>query len=124
MQGRTNKMINIVLVCIYVLCGSFGMVLIRKGGLQCKFHINSEKIDITINWVLLIGVILYVISFLLWIYILQIFPLTYVSPIVYGVVYIMISILSAIFLKEIISIRMIIASFLIIGGVILGSIKV
>ena len=123
MQKEKNKMISFLVLVAYIICGSFGMVLIRKGGFQTTIAFLDGKFTVSITPVFLFGLLLYVISFLLWIYILQLFPLTYISPIVYGIVYTLVCILSSIFLKEVVSLRVILGTAMVVGGVILASIK-
>ena len=84
MLGRTKKMLKIIIVLMYILTSSLGMILIKKGGTGVKASITDGRLDVSITGVFVIGLALYVISFLLWIYVLQLFTLTYISPVVYG----------------------------------------
>lgn len=117
-------MLKILVIILYILCSSFGMILIRKGGLDSTFKISTTKIDLNFSWLFFLGMALYFVSFVFWLYILQLFPLTFISPVAYGVVYIVIAVLSALILKENISPKMIVASILIVTGVFIASIKV
>ena len=71
----------------------------------------------------LLGIVFYLLSFILWMFILQLFNLTYISPVAYGITYIFIMIFSFIFLNERISKEQIIGVFLIIIGILIASIK-
>lgn len=121
MLKGTRKMLNYLLVLLYVLAGSLGMVLIKKGGTGSGIKFGNMKIDVSISAVFLIGIILYLCSFLLWIYILQVFSLTYISPVSYGLVFISTAIFSHIILSDTISKEQIIGAVLIIAGIIFAS---
>ena len=122
MQKEKNRLISYLLVAIYVISGSLGMVLIKKGGLSCNFGVNDKGFSIKFSWVFLIGLLAYVISFLLWIYILQVFTITYISPVVYGMVFISVAILSYYILGAQITKQQIIGATFIVAGILIASI--
>lgn len=98
------------------------MVLIKKGGSSSKFVINKSDLGIQISWIFILGIMLYILSFLLWIYILQQFQLTYISPVAYGLSFIFIALFSYLILKSPISKIQIVSALLIISGIALGTI--
>lgn len=112
---------GIILTLIYAVIGSLGMVLIRMGGINSNFIFFQGNINISVSNILLIGFMLYFISFFLWIIILQKFNLTYISPISYGITFIATSIFSNILLHETIYGKQYIGVILIIIGVIIIS---
>lgn len=114
---------NIILVFIYSIISSYGMVLIRVGGLKSKFEIYNNNINVGINISLLIGAVLYLVSFFLWMIILQKFKLTYISPIVYGLTFICTSIFSYYLLGEVIHGVQYLGVIFIILGVIITSLS-
>lgn len=112
---------GIVLTFIYAIIGSLGMVLIRLGGLKSNVTFVQGNINLNISTIFIIGFLLYCISFLLWLIILQKFNLTYISPIAYGITFITTSIFSYFLLGEIISGIQYFGVILIILGVIIIS---
>lgn len=93
LKGK-DKMIPYILLIIYVLFSSLGMVLIKKGGNNSLVKFTSKNFEISITWLVVLGLLMYLISFILWIVVLQLFPLTYISPIAYGLVFISIAVFS------------------------------
>lgn len=118
LKGK-NKMMPYFLLIIYVLFSSLGMVLTKKGGGDSVIRINSKQFDVSISWLVFIGLLMYVISFVLWIFIIQRFPLTYISPISYGLVFISIAIFSYYILGVKITKEQFFGSLLIITGIII-----
>ena len=107
-----------VIFSIYILLTSLGMVLIKYGGGFTSFELNKSNIDIHINYLFIIGFLLYIFSFLLWIYILQKFKITFISPIAYGLTFIALILFSYLIIGDTINFRQIIGTVIIIGGVI------
>jgi drug/metabolite transporter (DMT)-like permease len=102
------------------------MVLIKLGGKDSLLNANRAFLNIQINYIFLLGIFLYILSFVLWIYILQKFQVSFISPIAYGLTFVAIAVFSNMFLKEVLSVPQFIGAGLIIGGVfvsLLGSTK-
>ena len=112
-----------ILFVIYVVSSALGMVLIKLGGYNAEFKMTINNIFVQINYQFIAGLLLYMISFPIWIIILQKFQLTYISPIAYGVVFILVTVLSAYVLHETITIRNGVGFILIILGVLISSIR-
>ncbi|MBQ3799980.1 MAG: hypothetical protein II837_06755 [Treponema sp.] len=123
MKRGNKKMASYLILIFYILCTAFGMVLIRKGGIQSSAGISEGRITLNIEPAFLIGLVLYAVSFLLWLYILQLFPLTYISPVAYGLVYVLVCLLSSLLLGEAVPPRAICGGVMIIAGIILAGIR-
>lgn len=122
LKGK-DKMIPYILLIIYVLFSSLGMVLIKKGGSNSLVDFTSKKLEISITWVVLLGLLMYLISFIIWIVVLQLFPLTYISPIAYGLVFISIAVFSYYILGIKLTKAQLIGAAFIIVGIFIGSSK-
>ena len=116
-------MIAWVLLIIYVLASAIGMVFIKKGGAGTSFILGKDKVQIQVSWIILCGIVFYLASFLLWMFILQLFNLTYISPVAYGITYIFIMIFSYLFLNETIRREQLIGVVFIVLGIFIASYK-
>lgn len=123
MPKGKNNMLPYFLLIIYVLLSSLGMILVKKGGRNTTIGFDNKKLELSITWFVVIGLIMYILSFILWIVILQLFPLSYISPIAYGLVFISISIFSYYILGIKITKEQLVGGVFIIIGIIIGSSK-
>lgn len=117
------KMFTVALVLIYVIASALGMVLIKKGGMDSNLTMGTKNLSISVSWILIVGVLCYFISFILWFYILQILPITYISPIAYGLTFIAITVFSYLILGANVTIYQVIGVVFIIGGIVIASMK-
>lgn len=95
-----------LLIIIYVMFSNGGLLTVKYG------------FDNKINYIILIGLCMYVISFLLYMYLVSKYNLTYIIPICTGVSYVLIFVFSFFLLKESMSILESIGFFLIMLGII------
>lgn len=123
MQKEKNNMLSFLLLAMYVLSSSLGMILIKKGGSESKLLFTKQHFETSISWTTIIGLLLYIISFLLWIYLLNAFTLTYISPIAYGLTYILIAIFSYYILNISLKPTELLGGFIIIIGIFIANLK-
>lgn len=107
---------------LYVVVSATGMVLVKYGGKLSIFRLGGHTLDFQIHPIFLIGLCLYIISFLLWMYILQKFEISFISPVATGIVFIAIAVMSAVVLHEHVTLMRVIGGIIIIGGVFVASI--
>ena len=112
---------DIILILVYAIISGLGMVLLRMGSVESNFNLIEGNLTMSINPILVAGFILYVITFFLWLIILQKFNLTYVSPVAYGIAFIAICIISYFLLGEVITGVQYLGVLLIIFGVVVTS---
>lgn len=117
-----EEKMGIILVILYSIIGSLGMVLIRLGGITSNVLIEQLNVRFNISILLLIGILVYFISFFLWMIILQKFNLTFISPIAYGLTFLFTSLFSYFLLGEVIIGIQYIGVILIIIGVVIISV--
>ena len=110
-------MLKYFLVCIYLVLTLSGLVLMKKGGNPGKIKINKKEIDLSMSPVSALGFVCYLCSFLLFTKIVVMFDLSYIMPIVTGVVQIATLVIANMFFKEKINKISIIGASLIIIGI-------
>lgn len=111
---------SIILLIAYVLSTSSGLILLKLGttsGMPISFAKNAIKFNF--NLYSIIGIFLYGLSFLLYIYLISKFDLGFIIPITTALVYILIFAASFLIFHEVFTVLKIIAISLIIFGVIL-----
>lgn len=116
--------ISISLMLIYVICSALGLTLIKMG-LNSKLGLSFSAacIEMKIPLLLLGGVLLYICSFLLNMFVVSKFNLSYVYPISAGLIYVAIIILSVFLLKETVSTTQIIGMAAILIGIVIMNIQ-
>ncbi|WP_195980089.1 EamA family transporter [Clostridium butyricum] len=114
-------MLVLILLFVYALLGALGMALIKKGGSNSSINKLNKMINVSLDYKFILGIIMYITSFVLWIIILQLFPIVYISPIAYGINFIFIAFFAFLFLKEKMRLMQIIGVIIIILGVLLVS---
>lgn len=91
-------------ILLYILCSAFGLVLIKMGVNQgMGLSIKSSTFQFQMGILVPVGLVLYVTSFLLSIFVMSKMNLSYFYPISAGMIYIVVCIASFILLKEAIS---------------------
>ena len=112
----------IFLFILYVFLSAGGLVLFKLGSKDLHIQLSNSNFSLSGNWFVIIGIIFYLCSFILWLYIVSTTKLSLVLPISIGVVNILVLLGSAMFLKEIISIVQWIGAIIIIFGIFILSI--
>ena len=114
---------NIILVIIYLIFTTSGLILIKLGGNPGTAQLVNSDINFSINWISMIGMFFYIISFLLFTKIVTLFDLSYIFPICVGIVQILTLIAAFLIFKEKITPWMIVGISLVIIGIILMNLK-
>lgn len=112
-------MLKIILICIYLCLTLSGLVLMKKGGNPGKLTLTKEDIGISMSPISALGFVCYLGSFLLFTKIVVMFDLSYIMPIVTGVVQVATLIVARIIFKEKIDKKAIIGASLIIVGILI-----
>lgn len=114
---------EVLLVAIYLILTLSGLILMKKGGNSGTVQLNQGNIAFTINWISAIGFVCYIFSFLLFTRIVIMFDLSYIMPLVTGIVQILTLVSASVFFKEEISKQGIIGAAIIIIGIIIMNFK-
>ena len=115
---------KILLVLMYVFLTIAGLVLMKCGKNTGSVAIEQGSILFSINWISLLGLISYILSFLLFTRIVVKFNLSFIVPITAGIVQVLTLVFGIILFNETISVLSIIGVFLVICGIVLMNIKI
>ena len=115
---------RILLIIIYIILTSAGLILMKKGGNAGKITMGSGEFAFSISWISALGFVCYILSFLLFTrIILMVEYVSYISPLCNGIAQTCILIASIIFLKEQFSMYTVGGALLVIAGVVIMNIK-
>lgn len=116
--------LNIILIIIYIILTVSGLVLFKLGSSQeFNFNYNSGNISLNFNMKMILGLLCYVVSFLLYMFLVSKYDLSYIVPITQGVIYILIFLSSVVIFKDKVTVFSIIGTIMVISGIILLNIK-
>jgi len=113
-----------IIVALYVLATSLGLIILKLGtdsGLPISY--TNNRLHFNLNFYSVSGIILYGLSFMLYIYLISKNDLGYIIPLTTAFVYIVIFIASAVVFKETFTTVKILGISLIVGGLILLNLK-
>ena len=111
------KYMNIILFIVYVLLSSSGLVLFKLGTANPNIHLNIFSFSINLSIKMIIGILCYGFSFLLWLYLVSKLNLTIAMPLSVALVNTLVVVESCLLLKEKITLLQGIGIFVIIFGV-------
>ena len=110
---------KIFLICIYLFLSLSGLILMKQGGNPGNLNMSKKDIKLSMSTVSALGFICYLCSFLLFTKIVVVFDISYIMPIVTGVIQVLTLILAKIIFKEKITKLSIIGASLVILGILL-----
>jgi len=108
-----------ILLTIYLLCTVSGLTLLKVSGESSSIAFSNNILNLKLTYTTIIGLI----SFVLWIVLIQRFNLSYIYPITTGLAYFLVIASSIFVLKESISSIQWAGLLFILVGVILMNIK-
>lgn len=123
MSVRGKSMMKIILVIVYLILTTLGVVLMKKGGNPGSLALEESTLKFGISIVSAIGLLCYICSFLLYTRIVVMFDLSYIVPICTGIVQILTLIAAAIVFKEQFHWNNVLGASAVIIGLILMNIK-
>ena len=113
----------IIAVIVYLFCTVGGLTLVKLGSEANKLAITSSFFNLQLSYLTVLGLVLYVVSFIMWIVIVQQFDLSYIQPVTTGLSYVLIIAASIFVLKETVAPMQWIGLGFILVGVILMNLK-
>lgn len=114
---------KIIMLSIYLLLTTSGLVLMKLGGNTGALIIKSGTLDFSMSLISCLGFVCYIGSFLIFTRLVNMFNLSYIYPISAGIVQILTLVASYFILKEPISVQGIIGAVIIIIGIVIMNIK-
>ena len=117
MKG-SKKIMKIVLIGIYLFMTVAGLVLMKYGKNPGSIKVADGNISFGVSFISGIGLLCYIISFVLFTRIVIMFDLSYIYPITTGIVQILSLIASKLVFKENITIQALIGACLVIVGIV------
>ena len=106
-------------IIFYLFFTVGGLIFIKLGSEGMSFSFKAQQLNISLNYYLILGLIFYGISFVLWTILLRGNKLSYIVPITTGLSQILIVLSSAAIFNERITPLKVIAVVIIVFGVIL-----
>jgi multidrug transporter EmrE-like cation transporter len=103
----------------YLFSTVIGLIFIKLGGDSFDFSINNFVTKFSISWKSLVGLFFYFISFLLWTIIIPKYDLSFIMPVVIGMVQVLTLIAAFTIFNESISSTNLIGILLVIVGIVL-----
>lgn len=117
-------MVMYVWIGIYVLCSAFALTLIKMGGNRAaSLTLSDGIVDMRLGTLMIVGFVLYVVSFLISMAILPRFDLSFFYPVSAGLIYIFVCLFAFFFLKENFSSTKLIGLSLILAGIVVMNLK-
>lgn len=116
---------QVIIITLYVLCSVLGVVCIKLGGTEAMaIEMTNRFFSIKIGWLPILGLTLYVVSFLIYIGLISKNNLSYLIPVTTGAVYLLTLLSSIVVFKEKLQLLQIIGSILVLAGVVLMNVKI
>jgi len=113
-------MINILFMVLYVFLTVSGLILFKLGSNVSQIGVIAKGVlNIQISFTSIIGAFCYLCSFIIYLLLISKNAISFLMPIMTGVVYVLIIIASIFILKEKVTLISLVGSILILTGVIL-----
>ena len=109
---------------MYIILTISGLILMKYGQNTGSIAIEQGSILFSINWISFLGLVSYILSFLLYTKIVVKFDLSFIIPVTAGIVQVLTLVFGIILFKESITLLSIIGVALVIIGIVLMNIKV
>ncbi len=110
-------MVLVILFILYVVLASSGLVLFKLGNEGASLSIHLLGLNINFSWKMLLGIMCYGCSFLIWLYLVSKMNLTVAMPLSVALVNTLVVIESCLVLKEKITLMQGIGILIVIIGV-------
>lgn len=118
------QMMNVILIAIYI-CLTIAGVVLFKLGTQKEFvvSISAGVFNLKMSLLSILGLICYLCSFLMYMFLISQFDISYIVPVTTGIVQVATFILAILIFKECVTVPKVVATALILIGVVIMNIK-
>lgn len=107
-----------ILFLIYIVLSSLGLILFKLGSKDLSVLFQSGAFSFSMSWIVLVGILCYLASFLLWLVIVSKSELSYIYPLSIACINIAILLGSHFILNESIGMKELVGTIIIIIGII------
>jgi len=115
--------LRILLVCVYMLLSVSGIVLIRAGSGRTALSVAEGLFQLKLDALTLGGMCCYIVSFLMFMYILSLYKLSYIVPVTTGIVQVLILLAAVFIFREKISTVNLVGVLVVISGIVLMNVQ-
>lgn len=119
-KGEFNMALPL-LVGLYVITTVSALFLMKSGNLSVS--VANSTFNLAIGGKNFLGLVFYVCSFMMWMFIIQKFDLSYIVPVANGLVYVLVFVVGSALFNEVITLKQIIAVVLILAGIVIMNLK-
>lgn len=118
MRIKENNMLNYLLIAVYLIASIAGLILFKLGCKQ-EFLVGASTgiLNIKISFISIVGLLCYLFSFLLYMFIISKFDMSYIVPLTTGIVQIATFIFAIVLFDESVNIYKISGIFVILIGI-------
>lgn len=106
-----------ILFLIYVVLSSLGLILFKLGSKDLTLLLQNGFFSLSMSWIVIVGILCYLASFLLWLVIVSKSELSYIYPLSIACINIAILVGSYFLLNETLGTREIIGTVVILVGI-------
>lgn len=115
---------QLIMILIYVVCAIFGIVFFKLGANEAfSVTVSHTLISLRISWLSVLGLLLYLCSFIIYMFLIAKNQLSYLIPVLTGVLYILTFLSSVIVFKEDVHLQHYIGSIFILLGIVIMNLK-
>lgn len=118
------QMMNVILIAVYICLTVTGVVLFKLGT-QKEFivSISAGVFNLKMSLLSIVGLLCYLCSFLMYMFLISQFDISYIVPVTTGIVQVATFVLAILIFKECVTVPKVVATVLILIGVVLMNIK-
>lgn len=112
------KMINYILIGIYLILSVTGVALFKLGSQkEILLSVSNGVFNFKISLISILGLLCYVCSFLMYMFLISKFDMTYIVPITTGITQVLTFIVAIVLFKECLTVSKVAGTILILIGV-------
>lgn len=121
---REDKMINYIFIGMYLLLSVTGVALFKLGSQkEMLISISNGVFNFKISLISILGLLCYVCSFLMYMFLISKFDMTYIVPITTGITQVLTFIVAVMIFKECLTITKVAGTIFILIGVVIINLK-